>query len=60
MSGVVTHTKVFFLVENKGSPEDLYVFVDNSNLYIVVFKTICLMEGLGENFKLFVNYERPL
>ncbi|CAB4477554.1 unnamed protein product [Rhizophagus irregularis] len=46
--------------ENKGSPEDLYIIIDNSNFYIGAFKSICQMEGLSENFQLFIDYGRLL
>ncbi|GBC40425.2 hypothetical protein RIR_jg7928.t1 [Rhizophagus irregularis DAOM 181602=DAOM 197198] len=44
------------VIENRGSSEDLYIFVDNSNFFIEASKSIRRMESLGENIKIFIDY----
>lgn len=43
-----------------GSANDLYIFVDNSNLFFQASCSIRQCEGLANNVKLFIDYGRLL
>ncbi|CAG8478063.1 14227_t:CDS:2 [Funneliformis caledonium] len=45
-------------LENKGTSDDLYVFVDNSNFFIQAYHSICRIEHMTENSKIFLDYGR--